>query len=1234
MSGRRGPPQPGEGDSPTGSPPRKRTRDRRGASSSASRGASAAGRGTGSSSGHVLPPPPVVRRGAAAPAAASGKVDSTLGRYITLGVTVRISDLNFPRYTVRPVRDEEHAVQRFVAPFKDGKYGENENYISIALDPACKINEMDFRKDVEKRREEDPEMWPSVPTQAFPQASFLVVDGAHRVHALRDPELENIPQLRRVRVLLYARRDKRRMASMDYVTVGSRLNDIGSLQNQTTNYERVHSCISVIETIDEMIATPTDNEGDDEEEVEKVKSKDLRAEQIEKFQKERSVANLKAIVAGEEFFASTVPFKKLGPLCMIALALINEPTLLEVTKEASKTSAGFSFLETKALWELDHSLLISTTIRCFLEHRRQKGGTAAPGIFIRRISDLWMLVLEEFEARKIEDYDEGWNLPIPLPGADVDDEDEVEPLSDGFVTRLKKDLKKENIVDPKLWTQVQNDLLARLRDLVKWPKVTLERAPDTAEEMDVDSPAVPRSDPGQQSGAPASKRRASSEGSRSSVSSSSEESGEGGGSEGNSGGSGRGKNSKANKESPEESGVKRGDESSPEGRPAPSRRVAKKGPGGNVARQRVEDASSSDQSSEQSPTPQPWARGKRRRRRTRAAEESSESPVLTTKSGTKRSSKGKRNPPTDKTPHESTPEVSPNESTRRGTRSSKRLQDKGKRTLKDDSVSEDGGSEESPEARRLLEKKLEERNMRLQSLRSKPREGRLRHIRVPDSKRAQVDSGDSSDCDTDFEEVEEEPVKWRMDEFYIPREKRVVDAEGFGLRHSWENGLCYVRPKPFLGAFTKPVLVDPLDVSERGLVKRTGTHKEWWRGTLPDGGKDWLYPDFYSRVVQNLPTKWSLSRLPNENAPEWTLKYHIPTHAPAEDECNFYNCEALLRSLCIRPPHQAHFRLTTKDVLQVRWSVFRFLTRNLGLPEELPSCWDKIASSHFAGLRSELDNKGFLIMEGFVLREETDNGHKSTAWSETSVKDIKALFDFYTKRVPDPDAVVDKHVSRQWTKIRNKKTAARAGGASNARWQSTSWGTNGQLETEENNHVLRARCINEVACWTLVHLLHCGAGSYGEVNKKEKDKKPMLKATDSGSRVLITSANCERQRPHKDYRYFLDPRKMFGHLVKIPGLFSIAFGEKGGELWIVRGSHYFLVLSKERVKGIAEHLPMECVKIPPWSLFIARGDFIHAGIARTDGTTGESTRLHDYYMSVEAAFYDNINDEYEFKTPL
>lgn len=114
-----------------------------------------------------------------------------------------------------------------------------------------------------------------------------------------------------------------------------------------------------------------------------------------------------------------------------------------------------------------------------------------------------------------------------------------------------------------------------------------------------------------------------------------------------------------------------------------------------------------------------------------------------------------------KTPVESSPEITPR---RRGTRSSKRLQKLGKGALEDDSVSEDGSIEETSEDRRQLEKEIEKRNERLRSLRSHLDNGKYRHLRVPDSVRAEADSGDSSDCGTDFEE-KAEPVKWRMDEF-------------------------------------------------------------------------------------------------------------------------------------------------------------------------------------------------------------------------------------------------------------------------------------------------------------------------------------------------------------------------------------------------------------------------------------------------------------------------------------
>lgn len=64
----------------------------------------------------------------------------------------------------------------------------------------------------------------------------------------------------------------------------------------------------------------------------------------------------------------------------------------------------------------------------------------------------------------------------------------------------------------------------------------------------------------------------------------------------------------------------------------------------------------------------------------------------------------------------------------------------------------------------------------------------------------------------------------------------------------------------------------------------------------------------------------------------------------------------------------------------MRWSVFRYLTKDLRLSDVPKSAWKPICKSHFKQQREMLDVRGYTVFEGFVTRDSVDVGRESTAW--------------------------------------------------------------------------------------------------------------------------------------------------------------------------------------------------------------------------------------------------------------
>lgn len=1217
MSSRRPPPARGSGDSPSSrSPEHKRSRTGAGPRAGTA-GASAGG-------------PPASSGGAPSHSSEEDPTfgTSTLKEYKVVDVSIVVADLVKPENAVRPLRSDPDAVEKFIKPFEKGNYGDGGNYISVAVSPESNVTNEDLLANIERQKNPaDPLELPRLPGPLGSGVKVMLVDGAHRVAALLSDELKTrIPE---VQARLYTRQDGKRMTYMDFVTVGNRLNDCDTLQNRTSHFERVYSCASTLRNILGM------SEG----EVADI-TNDTHREDATNLRRTPNALNLRHVILHRSLFSFSTTRPQTQKYCTIAFGLYKHPGLKDEVQSAMESTPGVVFVGTQSLWELPTFDQVRATLQChaiYIGHSKQakkKAKGMTPAVFIQKINDAWKQFERQFEGRGV-DPSAAWKLHCVLP-----DEEPNSPKSvaEKFAMILDDDLRAENLETGDMWTKTLVDVIARIEVYVKWPPY----ARGLRNKHEASPPRTKRVQSSNSSG--------SSEESGGSRDDSSEQPDDRRG------------------DSPEASDDRRGDaispremmDISPTGRgtnsPLPGQipsdleaAVRNDGTMGDspaspsppIPRSDEEEGGNDDADLDSDPeegggkagkgrsdrreersSAQPWGAGDAsddeedneedndgedspvRRRRSRREAGSSAAHAA-------RGQVGKKGPPPTPTRHSS------------------RLASTRKTAVVDESESEsaDTKARKKSEERRARQERRK-REQRAATLRSKDRKGLYRHIRIPGDKRTEAGSDDSSDCESDLETAA--VPEWRMEKHYCPPHLRQEDEHGFSVRHSWGKGLFYNRPKPRKGIFEDPKLADYHE--DNPPLKRSGAYKEGWKGTLPGGGgEDWLYPDRYQRLVQHLPRPWKLcKKLPESDAPEWTLKYKFPLAAPTQEEYKF-NQEALLRSLGFRPPHQTHFRLTTEDILNVRWSAFRHLTKELRLDNVPTESWGPICKSFFQQKREMLDVRGYTVFEGFVTRESIDNGPRATEWSRKANKDIKALFTFFASKIPVAGANLDKHDEDLWDKIRNKKTAAKKGDTKNARWQSTPWATNTFLEDPKRSHLLRARCLVEVANWTLMHLMHCGAAKYGDVDVVKKALEEYLSATDSGSRVLGTSAKCDRQRAHKDFKFVLDEMlRKYGTVAEFPGYFSIAMGPDGGELWIVPFSHYYLVLSKEAVDGLAEHLPMIKVSIPPYGLFVARGDYVHAGIAGEDGNDSTSTRLHDYYVSKKSGFFDNIDDIYKF----
>ncbi len=93
----------------------------------------------------------------------------------------------------------------------------------------------------------------------------------------------------------------------------------------------------------------------------------------------------------------------------------------------------------------------------------------------------------------------------------------------------------------------------------------------------------------------------------------------------------------------------------------------------------------------------------------------------------------------------------------------------------------------------------------------------------------------------------------------------------------------------------------------------------------------------------------------------------------------------------------------------------------------------------------------------------------------------------------------------------------------------------------------------------------------------------------------------------------------------------IQMGPEPEALWVLQGSHRFVFLREEEERKLEEVIGMTVVTIPPWSLFVGRGDLVHAGCGHKHCGGKPCLRMHDYALREGVPFVDTIYEKPAWK---
>lgn len=453
----------------------------------------------------------------------------------------------------------------------------------------------------------------------------------------------------------------------------------------------------------------------------------------------------------------------------------------------------------------------------------------------------------------------------------------------------------------------------------------------------------------------------------------------------------------------------------------------------------------------------------------------------------------------------------------------------------------------------------------------------------------------------------------------IPPAEIDEDVNGFAIVATWDGGFSYKRPKLWDSGFTE---VNP-DPGEKG-------EESWFAGKLagPNPILMRLYEDRYLAEV-TLQRPWRLASGKNVSPSLWKYKYSIPgtRYDMYIEEAGL---EANLRSIGIRPPHQAHWRLTIDDFLNIRFGVFRFLMGDEVLFE---SCSQKLVERVLRLQRKLLDSEGYLLLPEFLLRpyslQPGDDGYvqEHARWTERYIKNLDLLFKHFDETVPAEGPPQSAESKLRWSSIRNGPVLHKRGSTKNARWTSTTFATNTLLETPHNEPLLKARCCTEVASMILLHLLHLEGDTFDDVGIERKESRQTLGTTDSGSKVLSTSSQCDHQLPHRDYPLPPEVKALkYPQTISRPAYFWESMGPEPGQLWILPNSHKYASLSDEQEDRVSKTFKLDPVDLPAYSTLIARGDLIHAGMGAGNPGGNKCLRLHNFAMRWGITWGDTIDN--------
>ena len=279
---------------------------------------------------------------------------------------------------------------------------------------------------------------------------------------------------------------------------------------------------------------------------------------------------------------------------------------------------------------------------------------------------------------------------------------------------------------------------------------------------------------------------------------------------------------------------------------------------------------------------------------------------------------------------------------------------------------------------------------------------------------------------------------------------------------------------------------------------------------------------------------------------------------------------------------------------------------------------DEVALDYFAEQRTLLKERGYCILENLMKDGILADGIGGVAYDLVDRTDwlLRVRDHFQALLKEDPE---EQRKSRVWKAIVNLGFEAdmKGGLKGSGRFGTTLEGLLECENDEKETWLVRDKAKIDI------RLGQCAA-SLQLWPHSDHVKDPMF-VPSSGGRWLASTKGCERQTLHTDFPTLGSEDLQNG---KNPGYFMMCAPTEV-ILWVCEHSHSAVSMArgrKRKLSGLSHGMEVVPIKIPPYSVFVGRGDMFHAGAGYDDYITkGTNVRYHMYLVPDKVKLLDAIH---------